>query len=93
MVPAATPISFQDLKKGMRIRVKSIISQCICGRRLQEMGLTKFTEFLIVKVAPFGDPIEIELRGSRFCLRRCDTCCFELEILEEPALERCHGHE
>ncbi len=86
MVSRANPIAFQDLKKGMCIRVKSIIIHCNCGRRLQEMGLTQGTEFTITKVAPFGDPIEIELRGSRLCLRKCDTCCFELELLEIPTL-------
>lgn len=49
--------------------------------RLQEMGLTVGTTFTVVKVAPFGDPIEIELRGYRLCLRKRETEGFELELV------------
>jgi len=41
--------------------------------RLMEMGLTPGTEFTVTKVAPFGDPIEIDVRGTRICLRRKET--------------------
>ncbi|MCL2260587.1 MAG: ferrous iron transport protein A [Fibromonadales bacterium] len=38
--------------------------------KLLALGLTKGTEFTVVKVSPLGDPIEIELRGYRLSLRR-----------------------
>lgn len=41
--------------------------------RLQEMGLTVGAVFTVVKVAPFGDPIEISVRGYHLCLRRCEA--------------------
>ena len=47
--------------------------------RLQEMGLTVGTTFRVVKVAPFGDPVEIDLRGYRLCLRKRETEAFEVE--------------
>lgn len=39
-------------------------------QRLLEMGLTKGITIRVVRVAPLGDPIEIELRGYRLSLRR-----------------------
>jgi ferrous iron transport protein A len=47
--------------------------------RLQEMGLTVGTQFKVIKVAPFGDPIEIDVRGYRLCLRKRETQGFEVE--------------
>ena len=39
-------------------------------QRLLEMGLTKGVTVSVIRVAPMGDPIEIELRGYRLSLRR-----------------------
>ncbi len=39
-------------------------------QRLLEMGLTKGITIKVVRVAPLGDPIEIELRGYHLSLRR-----------------------
>jgi len=71
---------FSDLKQGDRARISQIHDHP-SNIRLQEMGLTIGTEFNVVKVAPFGDPIEVEFRGSRLCLRRVETEGYDLEIL------------
>jgi Fe2+ transport system protein FeoA len=38
-------------------------------RRLADLGFVPGTELCVVRRAPFGDPIEIEIRGYRLCLR------------------------
>jgi Fe2+ transport system protein FeoA len=38
-------------------------------RRLADLGFVPGTELCIVRRAPFGDPIELEIRGYRLCLR------------------------
>ena len=55
---------------------------CAECERLMEMGLTEGTEFSVEKVAPFGDPIEISVRGYRLCLRKSETHCFEIERVD-----------
>jgi len=75
-------MSFSNLKKGMQARVVSISSNSGEIDRLQEMGLTVGTTFRVVKVAPFGDPVEIDLRGYRLCLRKKETQGFEVEPIE-----------
>jgi ferrous iron transport protein A len=72
-------LRFCHLKKGMCARVVGVSDCCEDLFRLQEMGLTVGTEFKVVKVAPFGDPVEIDLRGYRLCLRKNETDSFEIE--------------
>lgn len=38
-------------------------------RRLADLGFVPGTELRIVRRAPFGDPLEVEIRGYRMCLR------------------------
>ncbi|MEG2420534.1 MAG: FeoB small GTPase domain-containing protein, partial [Oscillospiraceae bacterium] len=42
-------------------------------RRLVDMGLTPGTKVTVRKVAPFGDPIEVRLRGYELSLRKEDA--------------------
>ncbi len=79
MAPTGETLTFADLRKGMMARVVSINGMSDDITRLQEMGLTVGTSFKVVKVAPFGDPVEIDLRGYRLCLRKHETRNFELE--------------
>ena len=73
-------MTFSDLRKGMVVRVCCAHGDSPETLRLQEMGLTVGTTFRVVKVAPLGDPVEIELRGYRLCLRRDETAGICLEL-------------
>ncbi len=75
------PLSFSHLRQGMTVRIVRVDARCEDALRLQEMGLTAGTTFAVLKVAPFGDPIEIDVRGYRLCLRKRETSCFELEAV------------
>lgn len=48
--------------------------------RLLSMGLTRGTELTLKKVAPLGDPVEVEIRGFKLSLRKAES---EILILEE----------
>jgi Fe2+ transport system protein FeoA len=41
--------------------------------RLMAMGLTPGTRFRLKRVAPLGDPVEIEVRGFSLSLRRAEA--------------------
>lgn len=75
-------MTFSDLRQGMVVRVSSVESDSANCRRLEEMGLTAGTQFRVVKVAPFGDPIEIDVRGYRLCLRKGETVGYVLEPVD-----------
>ncbi len=79
--------------KGAKTRVKTLKELAIGGtahvvklhgegaikRRLMDMGITRGTEIYVRKVAPLGDPIEINLRGYELTLRREDARMIEVE--------------
>ena len=72
-------LSFADLALGMKARVAQVVNDDEITHRLMELGLTPGTEFRVTKIAPLGDPVEIDLRGSRLCLRRLEGSGFVLE--------------
>jgi Fe2+ transport system protein FeoA len=40
--------------------------------RLEEFGFVPGTSLEVVRRAPFGDPVEFDIRGYRICLRRAE---------------------
>ncbi len=42
-------------------------------RRIMDMGITKGASIVVRKVAPFGDPIEVTVRGYELSLRKADA--------------------
>ena len=64
---------------GEKCKVVSIDNEnSLLKRRLLDMGITKDVEITINKVAPFGDPIDIKLRGYELCLRKSDLSTIEV---------------
>lgn len=41
--------------------------------KLLAMGLTRGTEFTVTRVAPLGDPVEINIRGFNLTLRKAEA--------------------
>lgn len=48
-------------------------------RRLMDMGVTLGVDVKIIKVAPLGDPIEINIRGYELSLRKDEAEQIEVE--------------
>ena len=48
-------------------------------RRIMDMGITKGVEIYVRKVAPLGDPMELNLRGYELTLRKADANMIEVE--------------
>jgi ferrous iron transport protein A len=48
---------------------------------LLEMGLLEGEEIEVVALAPFGDPIEIQLRDYRLSLRRSEAARLSIQVL------------
>lgn len=54
----------------------AIVEDVGCGplaRRLMALGFVPGTRVQLVRIAPLGDPIELELRGTRIAIRRTDA--------------------
>ena len=55
--------------------------------RLMSMGLTPGTRFTLKRLAPLGDPVEIEVRGFALTLRKQEAEAVQVERCD-PAPER-----
>jgi ferrous iron transport protein A len=47
-------------------------------RRIMDMGIVKGAEIFVRKVAPLGDPIEVNVRGYELSLRKADAEMIEV---------------
>ena len=72
--------TLDKLRPGQSAVVVRISGQGAIKRRLVDMGLTPGVEVFVRKVAPLGDPIELNLRGYELSLRKEDA----KNILIEP---------
>lgn len=65
---------------GGKSRIKAVNGTGVFRDRLLDMGLTPGTEVMIRRAAPFGDPIEITLRGYELTLSLKDAKNIEVEV-------------
>ena len=61
-------------------KVKTVGGEGKIKRRLFDMGITPGVEIYLRKKAPFGDPIEITLRGYELTLRKTEAQFVTMEI-------------
>ena len=66
-------MTLADLEKGESRTVVSVRGEDAITRRLMEMGVIPGVAVRMVKSAPFGDPIEIKVRGYSLALRRSEA--------------------
>jgi len=52
-------------------------------KKLLAMGLTPGTEFSVVRMAPMGDPVEIQVRGFKLSLRKGEAAAIQVEKVEK----------
>ena len=58
-----------DLKLKQSAYIRSVGGTGALRHHLLDMGLTPKTEVTLQKIAPMGDPVQIELRGYELILR------------------------
>jgi len=69
-----------DLVTGDRASISGLAKENTHYRRkLLAMGLTPSTPLAVVRVAPMGDPIEIQARGCHVTLRREEATLIYVE--------------
>lgn len=68
MTEKCVPLS--ALPAGSRGRICAHAGNGPLPSRLADLGFVAGTELEVIRVAPLGDPVELELRGYRLCLRR-----------------------
>ncbi len=71
--------TLRDARIGQTVKVVKLHGEGAVKRRIMDMGITKSVEIYVRKVAPLGDPIEINVRGYELTLRKADAEMVEVE--------------
>ena len=64
---------------GATKKKKKLHGEGAVRRRIMDMGITKGVEVYVRKVAPLGDPVEVNVRGYELSLRKMDAEMIEVE--------------
>ncbi|MBQ4429754.1 MAG: ferrous iron transport protein A [Clostridia bacterium] len=64
---------------GATVRVVKLHGEGAVKRRIMDMGITKGVEVHVRKVAPLGDPIEVNVRGYELSIRKADADMIEVQ--------------
>ena len=71
--------TLKDLKVGEKAVVTRINGSGPVKRRIMDMGICKGVEVFVRKLAPLGDPMELNLRGYELSLRKADAEMIEID--------------
>lgn len=71
--------TLSHLKPGETGIVARITAEGALKRHFLDMGITKGVQVSMERVAPFGDPVAVRLRGYSLSLRRDEAKKIELE--------------
>ena len=77
-MPTATPhtapmTSLDQLTPGSRAVVRHVGGEMMVRQRLLEMGFVSGALLRVVRLAPLGDPMQVELHGAYISLRRTEA--------------------
>ena len=59
----------KDVKLGQNATVVKLHGEGAVKRRIMDMGITRGVEIHVRKVAPLGDPMELNVRGFELSVR------------------------
>lgn len=71
--------TLRQFEVGDTVTVVKLHGEGAVKRRIMDMGITKGVTVHIRKVAPLGDPIEVNVRGYELSLRKADADMIEVE--------------
>ena len=71
-----------DLVVGQKAKVLKLNeNNKVIKRHLLDMGITRNTIVTVKKIAPMGDPIDIQLRDYELCICKADLSKIEVEVV------------
>ena len=71
--------TLKDALTGKDYEVVKLHGTGAIKRRIMDMGLTKGVDVTVRKVAPLGDPIQLNVRGYELSIRKADAEMVEVE--------------
>lgn len=83
--PTTIERSLAQISPGGGGRVVRISGDPDFRQRLLELGVVPGSEVRVVRSAPLGDPLEIDVRGYRLSLRRAEASTVSVDAPVDPA--------
>ena len=71
--------TLKDVKVGETAVVRRLHGEGPVKRRIMDMGITKGVSLHVRKVAPLGDPMELNVRGYELSVRKSDAEMIEVK--------------
>ena len=75
--------TLKDVTVGETVNVVKLRGTGAVKRRIMDMGITRgaqiYVRKVVRKVAPLGDPVEVNVRGYELTVRRADAEMVEIE--------------
>ena len=71
--------TLREVKVCETAKVVKLHGEGAVKRRIMDMGITKGVEVYVRKLAPLGDPIEVNVRNYELSLRKADAEMIEVE--------------
>ena len=70
--------TLKEVTCGSTVSVVKLHGEGAVRRRIMDMGITKGVEIFVRKVAPLGDPMELNVRGYELSVRKSDAEMIEV---------------
>ncbi|MBQ5665036.1 MAG: ferrous iron transport protein A [Akkermansia sp.] len=71
-------LRLNQVRIGTKVRVVRVHGEGALRQRILDMGVTKGAEITVRKMAPFGDPLEVTVRGFQLSLRKAEAASIEV---------------
>ena len=71
--------TLRQVKVGETVTVVKLHGEGAVKRRIMDMGITKGGQVYVRKVAPLGDPVEVNVRGYELSIRKNDAEMIEVQ--------------
>ena len=76
-------LRLDQVRIGTKVRVERVHGEGALRQRILDMGVTRNAEITVRKMAPFGDPLEVTVRGFQLSLRKAEAACIEVETFHK----------
>ena len=71
--------TLREAKVGTTVKVVKLHGEGAVKRRIMDLGITKGVEVYVRKLAPLGDPVEVNVRGYELSIRKADAEMIEVK--------------
>ncbi|MDD3345655.1 MAG: FeoA family protein [Candidatus Omnitrophica bacterium] len=69
-----------ELKPSAKGKIKSIEGEAVLKKKLLDMGVVPGSGIEVLRVAPFGDPVEVRIKGYNLSLRKEEARRVNIEV-------------